>query len=351
MSPSPTSSIITNVSIAAATAVSRSWDCACGPLCALFVDQNCARQSGAGGRLVLPGFWMVVATVLVCWFVLIVEKVHDASPKTPQKVDAKASFSTVKTALSAVIGEPSSTIIHHSLAGRLLPEKVEVKRSEPESKKAIDNTTTNIPDKHPGATRIAILLALLLLSAMLVPMAFAEPTSTNMPPTSLTLPAWTPCTTAFNATGMALSVDLQEKDKPQTWYWIPPNSSSERRSVSSMLSLIPLLLMGFFMLLPEFVAGKLEKDIEIIDDVDIKGRSAPSDTSPVWIINFFTTTVWPPASTVTAPREASPEPTEKPISVVSNGGSCGPSAEVEICTEANPAVCPIVLGRKPWKVV
>jgi hypothetical protein len=104
---------------------------------------------------------MVVATVLVCWFVLIVEKVHDASPKTPQKVDAKASFSTVKTALSAVIGEPSSTIIHHSLAGRLLPEKVEVKRSEPESKKAIDNTTTNIPDKHPGATRIAILLALL----------------------------------------------------------------------------------------------------------------------------------------------------------------------------------------------
>jgi hypothetical protein len=24
---------------------------------------------------------------------------------------------------------------------------------------------------------------------------------------------------------------------------------------------------------------------------------------------------------------------------------------VEICTEANPAVCPIVLGRKPWKVI
>jgi hypothetical protein len=33
--------------------------------------------------------------------------------------------------------------------------------------------------------------------------------------------------------------------------------------------------------------------------------------------------------------------------VAGTGGGC---AEVEICTEANPAVCPIVLGRKPWKV-
>lgn len=112
--------------------------------------------------------------------------------------------------------------------------------------------------------------------------------------------------------------------------------------------MIPFLLMGVFLMLPTFVAGELEKDIKIIDDVGIEGRSAPSDTSPVWEIFFSTTTVWPPASMTTEPGHASPKPTEKPISVAGNGGGC---AEVEICTEANPALCPIVLGRKPWTPV
>lgn len=214
MSSSTTSSIASNLSIAAATAVSRSWDCACGPSCALFVDQNCAHQSGAGVRLVLPGFWIVVGTVLVCWFVLVGASAA-SPPNQPQNDDGKSSFSTVATALSTKNDEPSSTIVHHPIAGRLLPEKVAIKRSEPKVKKAID-TATNIPDKYPGASRIAILLALFLLSALLVPMAFAEPTRTDMPSTSLTLPASSPCSTAFNATGTALSVDLQQKDKPQT---------------------------------------------------------------------------------------------------------------------------------------
>lgn len=348
MTSSSTSSIISNLTLSAATAVSRSWDCACGPSCALFVDQNCAHQSGASGRMALLGFWLVVGFVLVCWFVLV-EGSAASSTNGPQNDDGKSSFSTVTTALSAVNEDSSSTTIYHPVAGRLIPEKVAIKGSKPEVKQAID-TTTNIPDKQPGATRIATLLALLLLSALLVPMAFAEPTMTSMPSTSLTLPASSPCTTTFNATGAALSADLQEKDKPQTWYWIPPNSS-DRTSINSALLLIPFLLMGFFLLLPSVAIGSLEKDIKIIDDLGIEGRSAPADTSPVWEIFFSTTTIWAPASTITEPREASSEPTEKPISVVSNGGGCGPAAEVEICTLANPAVCPIVLGRKPWKVI
>ena len=107
-------------------------------------------------------------------------------------------------------------------------------------------------------------------------------------------------------------------------------------------------MMGFFLLLPSFVAGDLEKDITIVDDMVVGRDTALTSTSPVWEIFFSTTTIWPPAATVTAPREASSKPTEKPIGVAGNGGGCGPSAEVEICTEANPAVCPIVLGRKPW---
>lgn len=121
-----------------------------------------------------------------------------------------------------------------------------------------------------------------------------------------------------------------------------------------MLKLIPFVLMGFFLSLPAFVGGEMEKDITIVDDV-VVGRDAGSidtNTSPVWEIFFSTTTVWPPASTtITTTAEARSETTEKPVSVAGNGGGCGPSAEVEICTEGNPAVCPIVLGRKPWKVV
>jgi hypothetical protein len=188
-------------------------------------------------------------------------------------------------------------------------------------------------------------------------MALAEPTSTSMPSPSLTLPSSvSPCTTAFNATGTAFSADLelQEKDKPQTWYWIPPNSS-DRRSINSLLGLVPFLLMGIFLLLPAFVGGEMEKDITIVDDMVVGRDAAPIDTntSPVWEIFYSTTTVWPPASTITAPPGTTTETSAEPISVAGNGngGGCGPSAEVEICTEGNPAVCPIVLGRKPWKVV
>lgn len=296
---------------------------------------------------------MVVAIALVCWFVLVGGNFHKAtgsSVDSLQNDDAEISFLTAKTDLAAVTDEASSTTIYHLIAGRPLPEKVEIKRSEPEAKHAIDKTTTNIPATYPGATRIAILLALLLLSAMLIPMALAEPISTSMQPPSLTLPASLPSTTAFNATGTALSIDLQQKDKPQSWYWIPPNSS-DRASVNSVLSLIPFLLMGVFFLFSSLTVGNLEKDIKIIDDMVVTKRdSTPSsELSPVWIIDFSTTTVWPPASTITSTNS---EPTEKPISVAGNGGLCGPrSAEVEICTEKNPAVCPVVLGRKPWTPV
>ncbi|GAB7324487.1 hypothetical protein MBLNU13_g08406t1 [Cladosporium sp. NU13] len=293
---------------------------------------------------------MVGITVLICWFVLV-SGTAASSPNTPQNDDARDSVSTPATALSAVNEDSSSAINYHLLAGRLIPEKVEVKRSEAKAKQAIDTTTTNVPDKHPGATRIAILLALLILSAMLIPMAFAEPKSTSLPSTSLTLPSSSPCTTAFNATGMAMSAKLQEKDKPQTWYWIVPNSS-ERAFIDSLSSLIPFLLMVFFLLLPSFVAGNLEKHITIVDDMVVGRDVGPTSTSPAWEIFFSTNTVWLPAVTVTAPREASSsEPTEKPVSVAGDGGGCGSSAEVEICTEVNPAVCPVVLGRKRWKVV
>lgn len=54
-------------------------------------------------------------------------------------------------------------------------------------------------------------------------------------------------------------------------------------------------------------------------------RSAQNDdVSPIWITYYSTTTVWPPAVTATTP--------------LGLGSS--------VCTEADPAVCPIVEGRK-----
>jgi hypothetical protein len=102
---------------------------------------------------------------------------------------------------------------------------------------------------------------------------------------------------------------------------------------------------GFFFL-PSFTAATQEKDIKIIDDTvaNVEASSAPSSESPVWNIYLSTITVWPPASTSTIkalPNTSSETPTA-PIIVASNGGECGPSAEVEICTEVDPAVCPIV---------
>ena len=264
--------------------------------------------------------------------------------------------STVTTALAAADEIPSSTTIYHPFVGRLIPEIIEVKQSRPGATMHKEgDPDIAVLEERPGVTKLAVLVASLLLTAMLLPMALAEPTSTSMTMSVFpTLSSSSPYTTAFNATdtvaGVNETLDLQEKDRPQTWYYHPP-SSSGRTSTHPLLSLIPLLLALFF-LLPSFAAGALEKGFEIIDDAVFRDGGAATNTSPVWEIFKTTTMVWPPAFTsmITSPPVTSPEAPIEPISVATHGGGCSPSP-VEICTEANPAVCPIVLGGKAWRPV
>lgn len=155
-SSSTTSSIVSNLSISAATAVSRSWDCACGPSCALFIDHRCASQSGAAVRLVLPGVWMVALAVLVCWFVLVGGTLHEATGPlvdSPQNDDAKVSFSTATTSISAVNDEPSSTTTYHLLAAVSSRRKSRSSAQSPRRVKLSTPSQTSQPPtpEQPGS--------------------------------------------------------------------------------------------------------------------------------------------------------------------------------------------------------
>lgn len=234
---------------------------------------------------------------------------------------------------------------------------------------AFDTTTTAVNAKQPlelqqryvpmipnytpqnASSRISIrsmLLAitLLVMAYFFVP-ALATGLQTTMPATHLTLPSSSPCTTAFNASGTTLSaLELQQKDKPQTWYYNPHKGGSSQASISALSMMIPLLVMGYF-LTSAFAADVLAKDNEVIDHQDLPRQAPPPETSPVWEIYYSTTTVYPPAVTVASPSCAPGAPATGLIGVAGNDGGHDPYA-TEICTEKNPAVCPIVLGRKAW---
>lgn len=109
---------------------------------------------------------------------------------------------------------------------------------------------------------------------------------------------------------------------------------------------IPVLVMGYF-LTPALAADVPESDPQAFDHQDLPRQAPPPNTSPVWEIYSSTTTVYPPAVAVASPSCAAAGSPTGAIGVAGIGGGKDPYA-TGICIEKNPAVCPIVLGRKAW---
>lgn len=207
-----TTALITSASsltLSSATAVVHhltGWECG-------VIGQWCSGQrSGAMSKLALPGFWLVMLVVVVCWLGLANGQLRDAataSPKAPQSIDGEqldnslATKATKTTALPEHTDEPSYSVEYRPLAGGLFAHTVKVKRSDPAVKDEESKDFTTVQDTRPGTTKLAVLFALFLLALVMVPMALAEPTSTRVSSKSLALPSPAPTTTTFDATATA----------------------------------------------------------------------------------------------------------------------------------------------------
>jgi hypothetical protein len=340
-------------SVSSATVTSRPNSLQCGPF-----GQGCESQiqSHAVPRLTFPGFWLVMLVVVVCWLGLAVGQLRDAAVASPVDTqgdigkDVDSPSANIATTLATSGNEPSHIVVRRAPAGRFFPDKVEVKRSQPVVEQKKEKSIMNVRNEKPGPIEVAILVTFVVLCLMLVPMALAEPTQTSTPVTALTLSSPSPSPTAFNASGTNQTTDFQDKDRPQTWYWNPHSDSSERASMRSWLMTIPLCLMGFF-LLPALATGAKEKDKEPVNTAILAREASPQDLSPIWVTYYSTTTVWLPVVTVTAPTVANSAPSTAPISEAGITWQTAQPAIGTVCTEKDPAVCPIVLGRKAWQPV
>lgn len=296
---------------------------------------------------------------------------------------------------SLAVSTPSSsndgdqyTTIHHMVAGRMLSERKNLASKDEErssdTKKRIIDKEAAITTSHPGYSGIAALVALLLFATLMIPMALAEPTSTNPGFMSTKQLIPTPLITAQMREATAT---FQRKDKPQSWYY---RSGGGQTRTHPLLLLIPLILMGSFFVpaLAAFAASRAFKENRVDEDTDIIEHSPPNEigevgtttptishdikpatstallprqeTDPIWITYYTTTTVWPPAATPPPCTEANQalcplqalDPTRPcteanqalcPILVSLPPRNAVPTG---ICTESNQALCPIVLDRR-----
>lgn len=246
-----------NSSISSVTAVDHhltGWECG-------VIGQWCSGQSSGGmSRLALPGFWLMMLVIVVCWLGLASAQLRDAataSPRAPQSKDGKVSDNslttraTKATALTEPTEEPSYSVEYRPLAGGIFAHTVKVKRSHPAAKDVERKDLATVQGTQLGTTKLAVLFALFLLALVLVPMALAEPTSTSMSSTSLALPSPTPATTAFDATTtLNQTLGLQEKDKPQTWFYNPHSSGLRAAEISILAMIISALLFVYFIIIP-----------------------------------------------------------------------------------------------------
>lgn len=69
----------------------------------------------------------------------------------------------------------------------------------------------------------------------------------------------------------------------------------------------------------------------------------------MWLTTSTTTTTTLPTVTVTGSHGLGINATASPISAAGGLWQPVPAGIDGICTESNPAVCPIVLGRKDWE--
>lgn len=204
--------------------------------------------------------------------------------------------------LTHTMSEPVTTkmdIMHQDIeqdaVGSFLSETRPTEESQLEEKHEQTNLVPDTLGRHVSLPKLGVTLGLLLLAAIVLPIARAEPTRTSTPDASLTLPEPTPHVTTFNAVAAVntanISVDTQEKDKPQTWFYHP--NSSQRTPTNPLMMLLPLFLVGY-LALPSLAVEMQEKRVENIDTIDLAARAAAPEDVQIWTTSSSTTTDIPP---------------------------------------------------------
>lgn len=336
--------------------------------------------AGYPGNPVLSELWKIVQFTLVAFLVArlvgsAAGQLHCVVPGSLISGDQSVNERADTGSRSLVVTTPSSsndgdqyTTIYHMVAGRMLSERKNLAsnpdgRSSNTKKKVIDKEDA-VTTSHPGYSGIAALIALLLLATLMIPMALAEPTSTDptFTPTKELIP--TPLITAQMREATAT---FQRKDKPQSWYY---RSGGGQTQTHPLLLLIPLILMGSFFVpaLAAFAASRAFKENHVNEDTDLIDHSPPNEiekvstttptishdikpatttaflprqeTDPIWITYYSTTTVWPPA--VTPPPCTEANQALCPLQIFD---------PTRPCTEANQALCPIFVPLPPRNAV
>lgn len=191
-------------------------------------------------------------------------------------------------------------------------------------------------------------MALLLLASMVFPRAHAEPTGTSLLDTSRTLPAPTPRVTTFDPvtafSNATQGIDVQEKDRPQTWYWHP---NSSRRSSTNWLMMLPsFLLIGYFAL-PSLASGTRTKKTETADSTNLAARSAAPEASAIEITYYSTTTVYPPALGAPTPNSATSGSATHATDAVSGSRQSSSVVTGSTCKGSDPVACSVEVGQNP----
>lgn len=302
---------------------------------------------------------------------------------TPQEEQISKTFAdevdistTAATSASRSPEDESNVMtIYRPNAGRLMVERKKTKRAELPAQQEKNISETYGQENSPGSLKVALLLTMLLFTAMMVPMAFAEPTSTSMPSWTLSLPVPSPCSAVLDTTGTVFhpshtSFDLDKKDKPQSWIYSNPGT---QRRAHTLWLLVPLLLMGNFLLPtlatlaiarwlrsePPMGAIVSERQSSALSTTglspkahtaaDLQKRTAQGEPDPIWVTSYTTTTTYLPTVTVTESPDPALEPAAYATGAAGDFWQPAPVGIEGICTERNLAVCPIVLGRKGWE--
>lgn len=329
----------------------------------------------AASRFATPGSWLVCAIVVCFCFARVAGGRQSAS--SSHSIAVEVSKTPVEDMLAScaatpdLIGPPGERVymaIPRPMAGRLLAERKEIEPTKEATGRRKSVAINTDQDKTPSATKIVLLLAMLLLAGMIIPMALAEPTGISMS----TLPSPFPCSAVLDTTGTAVypnhTLALQEKDKPESWIY---RSSGMQPQANPLWVLATLLLIGNF-LLPTLAAFALVRfmkadpllyeametpessetstaamALHATDHLD--KRTAQNEVPPAWVTTYTTTTTTLPTMTVTDHLNLETDAAASPISAAGSLWQPVAAGIDGICTESNSAVCPIVLGRKSWE--
>ncbi|KAM0717861.1 hypothetical protein Q7P37_006193 [Cladosporium fusiforme] len=336
--------------------------------------------------------WLAFAIVAGCMLVLVSGQRHGIVPGSVAPQESRvheradmASSSPTSAASSSFDDKPEFATVHHMVAGRMVSEKKSIKpaghleRVEDEDTLMdtkgpnVDNEKT-VADSQPGYRGLATLAALILIATLFIPMALAESPNRT--------PAFTPTKDLMVApltTELSREVELASRRNDRLHLW---TYGSDALRAHPLLVLAPMILVGSFsvpaliVLIASWAVEKGASDTQdLSDETDVKVHSDPEEPEgantvsiaastdvvpstatlsprmaqtelpPIWITYYSTTTIMLPTVTVTgAPCT---EANQALCPILLRGNPWDTPAEAT-CTEANQAVCPIVLGRKGW---